>query len=167
MLLSPRARRMLSGGSLSLLAHPLDGGDQLLVPEGLEQVVHRPQLQRRPGVLKLAVGCEQDYLGLAAPGPQLGQHLNAVHFRHAHIGDNQVGVIALHRFQALQPVGSLSRHHAVHFPPVHAQNDAFADGGFIVHHKNFQHGIPSSLFRRGSRIMTRLPWPGALAALTP
>ena len=110
--------------------------------EGLEQKIHRPQAQGALGIGETVVGGENDDIGVVPPGPQLLEHLDAVHPGHFQVRDDQRRVISLYCVQSGRTVGGLAHHHTVQCRPVHRQDDPFADHLFIFHNQYFQHGIP-------------------------
>lgn len=85
----------------------LDDGLQLPVAEGLEQIVHRPQLHRRLGIGEVAVGGEEDHIGPVALGPELPYHLQPIQPGHLDVGNDEVGAVACDDLQSLLAVGGL------------------------------------------------------------
>ena len=128
-------------GSALLFPYAGDGGHQILIPEGLEQVVRRAVAQGGAGIVELVVGGENDEVGGAVPLTEAAHHLDAVHAGHPHIGDDEAGVVALCGGETLLAVGGLSHHHAVHGGPVHAQHDAAAHHRLVVNDQYLQHGL--------------------------
>ena len=111
----------------------LDDGLQLPVAEGLEQIVHRPQLHRRLGIGEVAVGGEEDHIGPVALGPELPYHLQSTQPGHLDVGNDEVGAVACDDLQSLLAVGGLPHHGAAHRGPVHRQNDTLADQLLVLH----------------------------------
>jgi hypothetical protein len=73
-----------------------DGAD-LLVVEGLGQVVVGTQLERVDSGPLVAVGGHEDEERIGVAGAHLGQELESVHRRHAQIGDDQLRRLPLER----------------------------------------------------------------------
>jgi hypothetical protein len=82
-----------------LLQHALKDHLQLLDVDGLGQVVLGPQLHGAHRRLHGAVGRHDDDHGLGVDLLDLGQQLQAVHARHAQVGQDDVGVRLLEQGQ--------------------------------------------------------------------
>ena len=80
---------------LLLAVDALDSSDKLLILKGLEQIVVRAELKRGARIIKVTVCCEHNDVRAAAAAAQLLHHGNAVHLRHAHIGDYKIRAVLL------------------------------------------------------------------------
>ena len=132
--------RAAGGEGLGLLAHALDGGNELLVAEGLQKIVRRTEAERRAGIVEVVVGGEHDDVSGAAALAQDAHHLDAVHVRHPHVGDDEVGAVALGGGQTLLAVGGFADHGAAERGPVDAEHDAAAHHGLVVNDQYLEHG---------------------------
>ena len=124
---------------LLLAVDALDSGDKLLILKGLEQVVVRAELERGARIIKVAVRREHDDVRAAAAAAQLLHHGNAVHFRHAHIGDYKIRAVLLGGGYALFAVRRLAHNDAAHRSPVHAEDYPAAHDRLVVNDQNLQH----------------------------
>ena len=76
----------------------------------------------------------------AAALAQDAHHLDAVHVRHPHVGDDEVGAVALGGGQTLLAVGGFADHGAAERGPVDAEHDAAAHHGLVVNDQYLEHG---------------------------
>jgi hypothetical protein len=86
-------------GPLGAAQHGPDPGDQLLQAEGLGQVVVAALGEAADLVLARVAGGEEHHRCDIAVGAQPPAHLEAVESRHAHVEDQQVGVVGRDRGQ--------------------------------------------------------------------
>lgn len=147
MLLSPLGSASRSSCALRLekasafSAHALDGGDELLVAEGLQQIVRRAEAERRAGIVEVVVGGEHDDVSGAAALAQDAHHLDAVHVRHPHVGDDEVGAVALgRRPDPPRPLAASPTTGTAERGPVDAEHDAAAHHGLVVNDQYLEHG---------------------------
>ena len=110
-----------------LVLEPQQDPGELLLLEGLEQVILHPVFESVLGIFKFPVTADDDkvQLGLERLGPL--DQLNAVAAGHTHVRDEQVGLLFPHQLQGMQPVvGGADDLIAQLFPVnelLHKQND--------------------------------------------
>ena len=86
------------------LMHPADRCDQLVVAEGLDQVLARARLHRAAEVVALALDRhDDDWRGGQLLSEPLGE-LDPVHDRHVHVGEHDVGQQPVRFLEALLAV---------------------------------------------------------------
>ena len=148
------------GFVLTALGNALNRGLKLPVVEGLEQIVHCPELERGLGVGEVAVGREQDDADAAALLTQAAEHFEPVHARHAYVGDDDIGPQSAYLLQPGLAVGGLAHDLAVYGGPVHGHDYAAAHQFLVLYDDDLQHSL-SSFLAAGRLIITQVPRPSA------
>ena len=120
-----------------------EGGGQLVLFDGLEQIVAHAQLDGGLRVFEMRVAADDDNfnIGNGPPGPL--DQLKPLTARHADVGDEDVRPLAFDQSQRLQPVSRGAGHLHAQRVPVRQQADQAQNARFIVGDHNLEHSAPS------------------------
>ena len=124
----------LGHGFLAFIQDPLQHFEELVLVHGLEQVVVHAEAEGRPGVFELGVAGEDADAGAEVLLPDAGDQVQAGHFRHGYVGDEEL--VAGH-LQLLQGLAA-GKGHVYGFQGERELadhvGDPLGDHLFVVHH---------------------------------
>jgi hypothetical protein len=112
--------------------HRPDAGDDLLKAERLGDVVVAADGQAGDLVLGGVLGRQEQHRGAGVALAEPSGHVEAVQVGQHHVQDHQVGSVALHGLEGLQPAGG-----GGHLEPGQAQagREQLEDVGLVLHHQ--------------------------------
>ena len=157
-------RRGRGGYGLHPAADPRDGVRQLLIAERLEQIIVRAEEQSAARILKIAVRGQHDAVRRASLLAQQVHHRDAVHLRHADVGDNQFRLEPSRQLEPFFPALRLADDLAPQRRPIDARDNAAANQRLVIHHQYANHAFSLLI---GRRTITRQPSPGLERTLRP
>ena len=131
---------MLCVAALSQLGQ---GGSQLVLFDGLEQIVAYAQLDRGLRVLEVRVAADNDDfdIGNGPSGPF--DQFEPLAARHADVGDEDIRPLTFDQRQRFQPVSRRTGHLDAQCVPVGQQADQAQNARFIVGNYHLEHSVPS------------------------
>ena len=100
--------------------------------DGLQQVILHTQAYRLFGILKLAVGRQQNAVGIWGDAAHLLDQFQSVHARHTNIGNQQVNLLLFKQFQCRHTVRGRQQFVHAELLPVDAAFQYFKDTVLIV-----------------------------------
>ena len=132
----------------ALGAQPVHGaqqrGEQLVVLNGLEQVPHRAQGQRLPGIFKIVVPADKQDFRVGVLLLDDARQVNAAQLRHVHVGDQDVHGHILNHLQGVNPALRRMNLHRRQQQPRNLVPQALQIQPFVIHNKDVQHHSLSS-----------------------
>ena len=138
---------LVDDGLLLDLAHRvLQVGYQLVVVDGLEQVVVHAQLDGGLQVIIVAVAAQYGDLDVEVQLPDLLDQRQAVHFRHANVRNQYLRPYAAHQPKRLHAVRRLARHLEAKAVPLDGLPQPLANDGLVIHDDHSVHRSPSLPF---------------------
>lgn len=124
-----------------------DGRGQKLGADGLFDIIHSAERNRRLQVFLVRVAADKNDLALRVLRMDLRAHLHAAHPAHPDIGEQNIRADLLALCKRLLGASSALHHADAELFPVHMPRKAVADRPLVVHDQQLNHTRVHSLTR--------------------